>query len=271
MADLNCEASLLATVPVAETMLTETAFENGGYLESLVDQVTARDGVAGAYILVDRASARHPFQAGINVLRAYLRLCVAFSIAAPSAEVLVNGVGTWGLPCVALGASGICVGPSQPGRRIASSGLQEQGGRGGVPRLYSHQLIAELTTEEQLSAAIDAGLLDVLRDETAHSEPLFQRIDAGGTAKDVQSWAATQNNRSASSNHYLACVHREYLALRAMPSNRARQNHISRWLATAELGCDKLRRAGVEFQSPNFSRWRDVYAEELSVLRDLSS
>src|SRR5690606_36938109 len=69
---------LLATIAVEESVLRNNAFEDGGFLDAVVDQVASREGIEGVYIVVLQTLAEHPFTADSSVLRAYLHLCRRF-------------------------------------------------------------------------------------------------------------------------------------------------------------------------------------------------
>ena len=69
--DLEVSQPVLATIAVHESVLNDAAFAPAGFLDTVVDQVAARDGVDGVYIVVAQdGGAKHPFESGAAVMRA---------------------------------------------------------------------------------------------------------------------------------------------------------------------------------------------------------
>lgn len=197
----------LATIAVDESILIDAVFEPAGFLDTVADQVTAREDVDGVYVLVVQTHARHPFLTESPVLRAYLWLCDAFS-QANYRPIIVNFCGTFGQVCLAAGATDFASGPSHPTRRMSFEGFEESGGGRAVPKYYSNRTIGEYRTETDLDRIVSFDMFDVVRDATVYSEPLLAALDAGRTAASVPLWAESQNNLSESHFHFVARLFR---------------------------------------------------------------
>ncbi len=65
---------LLGTIALDEALIAQDGFLESGTLETVVDNLSARDGVAGAYVVVLQRSDRQPLRTPREVNRAYARL-----------------------------------------------------------------------------------------------------------------------------------------------------------------------------------------------------
>jgi hypothetical protein len=195
---------LIATVAISQHTLNAEAFEAGGFLDALVDQVTARKGLAGVYIVVGMYTAPgHPFETPGPVLQAYLQLSRAFRESG-AGTVMVNFADVFGFACVAAGATNFATGESQTRRRLCMNAFRDQGGGLALPHLYSHKAFGEFSSETDLNPIIKKRLINRIKDETPYSEELFEQIASGHTAADVAQWAESQNNVAAAQRHFIS-------------------------------------------------------------------
>lgn len=201
--ELEVGQPLLATVAIDEATINEAAFEENGFLDTIVDQVTSRAGIDGVYIVISQTHAKHPFETTALVNRAYLHLCSAFSYAGLEI-VFVNFCDIFGLLCVAVGATGFGTGESSKLRRLSLSAFIDGGGGGKyLPTLYSHKVVGEFLTETDLDLIVENRLLGRIRDITPHSRALFTELQQGGTAANLPNWAESHMNVSAGHRHFL--------------------------------------------------------------------
>jgi len=200
--ELQVGQPLLATVAVHEATLNEAAFSSGGFLDTVVDQVTAREGLEGVYIVIIQDEAGHPFESSGQVQSAYYYLSSAFS-GRGYGTVLTNFADVFGLVCLGSGATGVASGSSQSLRRMALAGFREEGGGIALPRLYSHKLTAELATEADLDRIVQAKLLRRVSDLSPHSDTLMQTLASGGSASQLQPWAESRSNVSTAHRHFI--------------------------------------------------------------------
>lgn len=170
---------LLATVALSDATLNEDAFRPAGFLDSLVDHVTAREGLAGVYIVIAQTGvAVHPFQLPDLVRRAYLHLSKAFRSGGVE-MIVVNFADVFGFVCSAVGATDVASGPSNSMRRLNLNAVRDEQFGVAVPQYYAHRVSAELKTETDLNRLVSAKLLRRVADGTPYSEDLLERCARG--------------------------------------------------------------------------------------------
>lgn len=260
---LDVGQPIVATVAVAETVLNEAAFASGGFLDTIVDQVTAREGLRGAYIVVAQSQKRHPLSASNLVTRAYAHLTRGFS-AFGYQFVFVNFADAFGVACVGLGASGFATGPSQNLRRLWLGGFVEEGGGFALPHLYSHRAVAEFLPERELDVLARLNLLRRVTDTTVFSRELFQALNRGRSASTVPNWAESRNNVTSAVRHFIARMIAEGASYAAV-SQAQRSNRAESWLDDAVVNQEFLvsRLVGQLETKPTFA----PVAEWLEILR----
>ena len=229
-ADLEIGEPLLATVALQDIVLNEAVFDEAGFLDAVVDQVTSREEIDGVYLLVAHTTQSHPFKLGENVARAYLHLASAF--AAAGKDCITNFADTFGLVCMAEGATGFASGQSQSLRRLSLDGFRDRGGGVAVPQFYSHRCAAEFSSETDLSKIQEVGLLRRVADETPFSQALMRRLRAGGAAGELPAWAESRNNLTAAQKHFLHRLVVEEKALAGV-SVEDRFDRVMNWLEDA--------------------------------------
>lgn len=261
--DIDVGQPIVATVALSEGVLNDSAFDRGGFLDTIVDQVSSRDGVIGAYIVVAQLQSHHPLHLPESVSRAYAHLTRAF-VGCGYDFVFVNFADTFGVACVGLGASGFATGPSQSLRRLSLAGFQDDGGGTPLPRLYSHPVIGEFLPERELSVLADKGHLSLVKDSTVHSGDLFSALERTGSAERVAAWVESRNNVAAATKHFIARMIAEgtYYARRT-PEHRAAR--ASRWLTEAaekqQFLARKLRGETIEPTYAPAATWLEHYRE----------
>lgn len=236
--DLNLGQPVIATVAVAEAVLNEGSFSEGGFLDTIADQVTARDGLGGVYIVVAQTQKQHPLCAPEFVTQAYAHLSQAFSKHGYE-FVFVNFADTFGVACLGLGASGFATGPTQSLRRLCPAAFLDEGGGLPLPHLYSHRSVAEFLPERELEKIAQLNLIRRVTDLTAQSRPLFQALNAGRTVAEVPAWAEGKNNVTAAASHFIARMIAEGSAYAAIPASQ-RTTRAESWLDDAAVNQEYL-------------------------------
>lgn len=258
--ELEVPQPLLATVALDEAVINEAAFAPAGFLDAVVDQVTAREGINGVYIVIAQSSATHPFEASPTVFRAYAHLVKAFSEFGYD-SVLTNFADVFGLVCGALGATGFSTGPSQSLRRLSLGAFSDSGQGRAYPYFYSHRLIAELATETDLDRIVAARLLSRVRDRTAYSQALMEELGRPGSARNLANWAENQNNTTASHKHFVSRMGLEDRALLNLPPSE-RVDRISDWLQGAASTFLYIRSRldeGLKGRVAPAQKWLDIF------------
>lgn len=232
---LEVEQPVLATVALHEGVINDAAFEPAGFLDTIVDQVGAREDVGGVYIVVAQdGGAGHPFETDRRVLRAYLHLVRAFADRAYE-TVVTNFADVFGLVCLGAGATAVGSGPSHSLRRLSLAGFREAGGGRPLPHFYSHPCIGEFLPESELSAVIarNRGALRRIRDITDFSAPLIEALERGASAATVPAWAEGQNNVAEAQKHFVARIAAEAHSVARRREPTERSDHIREWLEDA--------------------------------------
>jgi hypothetical protein len=222
---------VLATVAIDEAALNDSAFDEGGFLDTIVDQITSREGVDGVYLLVAQTHANHPFATDSRVLRTYLHLTRAFRGAGYSI-VLTNFAGVFGQVCIGAGATGFAAGPSHSTRRLSLEGFDESRQGRALPKLFSRRTIGEYLSESHLDPIVARRLLRRVRDVTPYSEALMEVLAAGGSAAQVPEWAESQNNISAASMHFVSRLASDARRISKVAANQ-RYEEVRDWLEDA--------------------------------------
>lgn len=250
---------VLATIAISQATLNNEAFDGGGFLEAVVDQVTARDGLAGVYIVVGlTGSGMHPFETPAPPLQAYLHLAHAFR-EARCETIILNFADVFGFVGMAVGATDIATGPSQSTRRLCLNAFRDDGGGIAVPHYYSHRVVGEFASERDLDRIVKARLFRRISDPTGYCEDLLEELASGGSAASVGAWAESQNNIAQAQRHFIARLAIEGARLQGM-SPKKRRAAIEDLLEEAEATALLIqRRVGNEVgRLAPVDAWRDL-------------
>jgi len=232
--ECGLEVPVLATIPVDESILTDTFFAPYGFLDAIVDQVTARDGIHGTYILVNQSNALHPFRMPQSVARAYIEL-VRRLASAGQEQILVNFADVLGAVCLGVGASGFASGESQSRRRLSLKGLIDVAMARRFPRYYSHATISEFYPETDLDKIVERGLLRQVSDPSPYSRRLLEALAAGRSASEIGSWAENVSNDHTSRRHFLFRLIQAEDELSREATSSSRLTSIRNWLEDATM------------------------------------
>jgi len=258
--ELDIGQPVIATVAVSEGVLNDASFNEGGYLDTIVDQVVSRDGLGGVYLVVAQTQPRHPLSAPSIVTRTYAHLTRAFANFGYE-FIFVNFADVFGIACLGLGASGFATGRSQALRRLCLAAMLDDGGGLPLPHLYSHRAVAEFLPEREMEAIAQRNLLPRVRDITTYSQDLFQALNAGEEISTITPWAETKNNVATAAKHFIARMITEGSAYSDLTVDD-RHARATAWLAGAMNNQQALveRLAGFLDTFPTYAPvvdWRD--------------
>lgn len=263
---LEVPQPLLATVAVSEATLNEAAFEDAGFLNALVDQVTARDGLGGVYIVIAQTgSPCHPFDMPANVVNGYLHLAAAFA-AAGSDDIFINFADLVGYMALAVGATAFASGPSQRLRTLHLDAMATRRGRPALPHYYSHKAIGEYLTESDLDKIAQADLVRRIADETIYSAPLLSALRKGQSAATLAAWAESPGNTTAAHRHFVRRLVREGEVMATHGTLEERREVVVDWIESGEANAlyvaRRLRKLGESHvgQYPATDEWRAMLA-----------
>lgn len=247
---------LIATIAISEAVLNDAAFEAGGFLDTVVDQITAREGLSGVYIVVAQTEANHPLSPPYSVTAAYAHLSRAFAEYGHD-FVFVNFADTFGVVCLGLGANAFATGPTQNLRRLSLAGFRDSGG-GPFPRFYSHRVVGEFLPDGDLRHVAAQRQLRRVEDRTSYSRDLLQSLAKTGRANTVANWVETRNNVfKAAQPHFITRMILEGNAYsgQTVAQRSARADHwLDDGVVNQEFLARKLAGTGVE---PNFAPVED--------------
>lgn len=228
--ELEVAQPLLATVALSDTTINDEAFSENGFLDTIVDQVTSREGIDGVYIVIMQSQKNHPFESRLDVCKAYYYLSERFS--EHYETVLTNFADVFGLVCFAAGASSFATGQSHALRRLCIQNFLDESFGMSLPHFYSHASIAEPLSEADLDLLTARNLLRRIQDSTKYSSSLMRELKSGGTAANLPAWAENQNNTSAAFKHFITRLAKEGATLNQLDLDD-RYDHIQNWLDSA--------------------------------------
>ena len=232
---LEVEQPVLATIALHEAVLNDTSFNPTGFLNTVIDQVTARENVDGVYVVVAQdGGAAHPFEADVRVLRAYLHI-VRACVDRQYETIITNFADVFGLLCMGAGATAVASGPSHSLRRLSMAGFHEQGGGHALPQYYSHPCIGEFLPEAHLTDVIaqNRGALRHIRDRTDFSISLLDALERGKSAASVPAWAEGKNNIAEAQRHFVSRFAAESHRVGRRRDPAEREQHVRDWLDDA--------------------------------------
>ncbi len=261
--ELEIAQPILATIAISDDTLNESAFTEGGFLESVIDQITARNEIDGVYIVIAQTETpTHPFEITDKVVRAYIHL-VLESLRCGIKNVITNFSDLIGFVTLGIGATAFASGPSFSLRSLNLESFRDDGGGIPLPSFYSHKVAAEYRTESDLKKIAEHQLFRRIVDETETSQPLMEALRSGRSASDLPSWAESHNNLHAAHQHY---IERLIIEGNRLKKTRPRERYetILDWLESAEANALFVhKRLGIERlgRRPHVDHWLQIIDE----------
>jgi hypothetical protein len=237
-AELDIGQPVIATVAVSEGVLNDASFNEGGFLDTIVDQVASRNGLGGVYVVVAQTQSRHPLSLLSIVTRTYAHLTRAFANAGYE-FIFVNFADVFGIACLGLGATGFATGRLQSLRRLCLAAMLDDGGGLPLPHLYTHRAVAEFLTEREMEVVAQRNLLPRVRDLTTYSQDLFQALNTGQDISTIPAWAESKNNVITAAKHFIARMIAEGAAYSDLATDE-RHARATAWLASARTHQEAL-------------------------------
>ena len=204
--DLAPNLPALVTIAISDTCLRGFTPTDNTLIDIILDQVTAR-APAGAYVVLEQANEITYNCTSANTVGALLRLVRGLKDGGLR-RVIVSYAGTAGLLALIAGADGWATGWYRSERRLRLTDIEQTEGR-AMPAYYSHPAATEFHLANDLTGVRDAGMLNLIRDETPDSGPLLAALDAGFGPQDVVPWQPRLSNVAAARSHYATVMIRE--------------------------------------------------------------
>ena len=236
---------VLATVAVSDIVLRPSAPGANAILSAVIDQVTARE-IAGVYLVVEMASEENYTCGDLNTVQSILTI-IDELVRGARMRVVVNYIGSlWPLAAASgaeIWASGYYLG--QRKLRLSEFEAEEDDVRRAFPRYHSLPIMGDLGLQADLDRINAAGLLPLLRTNSAASRPLHRALEEGRSVSDVPGWEYSASNISAASAHYTDTAARAG-ALLGHLSLGQRVEWVRRALDVATDRVARLRAAGIK-------------------------
>lgn len=219
--ELRIALPIYATIAIADSALLQLRPLDNPFLQTVTAQIGSRAGLAGAYVVVAQESedpsswiCKSP-----DTLLSLL-LIVDDIVRGAGRDVIISGMGAFGVVAFAAGARIWSTGYYRSQRRLRTSDFNDTNGR-TVPRYYSTRLLGDVGVEYDLALlASDPRGRRVLTDTPASRE-LNDVLRAGGTPAEVPEWAYAPGPPTAAMAHYNHCMQEVASALDAVePAQR---------------------------------------------------
>lgn len=262
----------LGISPLMTVGLSDVAI--GAHLSTVLDQVTARDEVAGVYAFVETSRSSSAVAVSQEVARTLLMMSY-FVGSQLGREVVVNFADSFGLACVAVGASAFAGGYEQKSRRLDFENFVEREGGGPFPKFFSMSTASYYRPERDMQRIRDERLLRLLvQDRTRPSESLFAALESGANVADLPDWRESRNNVSAARAHLIECMCNATATLNGMSSDSERAQWVLAWLQNAERDAayldSRFESAPLDDDGRHTRVWREafeLFVEEYGLLR----
>ena len=230
------------------------------HLERLLDQLTARSDLPGLYVMADTSGGSGTGAIGPDVARLLLQ-CSYLVGHRMEREVVVNFADSFGLACLAVGATAFGGGYEQKARRLDTGSYAPREGGGAFPRFFSLATTAYYRSRMDLERIRDARLLRLIEgDTTDPSEALFDALRSGRSTDAVPDWREARNNVSAARRHLIALMNGAVERVNSLPRIGERCRFALNWLQEAERNViylnSRLETTPLDDDGRHVSAWR---------------
>lgn len=240
--DLPATLPMYATVAISDGILRGTDPATNSLLQTITDNIAARNELAGAYIVLEQTAETGYVCINEETLFALLIICDDIARGAGK-QVIVNYVGPFGAVMLAAGATIWSSGYYRSQRRMKLADQEEDVGR-SYPRYYSSPAAGDLGVGEDLELLNRAGQLHSVFSRSQASLPLLHAIQTGTYPQAAPQWEYRPGNIWAAAAHYndICCKIDAYFDSRN-PADKI--NDADRWLGQAVAHAQQAGRAGV--------------------------
>jgi hypothetical protein len=232
---------VFATVALSDNVLRGIDPRQNRLVHTITNQVTARNELAGAYLVVEQASEEGYVCTSRETLLSLLILADDLNRGA-GRQVIVNYMGSFGPVILAAGARIFASGYYLSQRRLKLADFEDKNAR-AYPRYMSKKLAGDIGIESDLQEAYRLLGSTVLTD-TPVSLPLNNAIRNGVATRRVPEWAYVQQNITAAAAHYnWVTLELGRMLSSALPEQRPAV--VRRWLRAAARDAEVLRNGGI--------------------------
>lgn len=236
----------------------------GTHVQRVLDNVTARD-PHGVYFLFETSRSSGAHAVSYEVACALLDACYVIGVIAGK-EMFVNFADTFGLVCLAAGATAFAAGYERKARRLDFEYFEERGGGGAFPKFLSLTTTCRYRPERDMQRIRDQRLLRLLsNDRSIASSPLFTALDAGRDVGAVVEWRESRNNVSLARAHLIEMLARTARHIGELTTLRERVGWVLDWLQDAERNVtylnDRFEGDPLDDDGRHITPWRRAFEE----------
>ena len=260
--ELRVTLPVFATIAVSDNVLRGVEATEHPLLHTITNQITARDQLAGAYLILEQTGEDQYVCTRRESLMAMM-LIADDLVRGASRQVIANYVGTFGPVLAAVGAAIWSTGYYVSQRRMNLASFDERMGR-AKPRYFSHQLAGDVGLEKDLPAVFKSGLGDKVLTETTAGSVVGKALKSGTYPRSVPQWQYRPSVIQAAMSHYTEAMSTFGAELRSYEPVR-RADAVHKWLKQAVRLAESLERIGIQKSSVtdlvHQRVWLDVFEE----------
>ncbi len=258
---------IFATVAISDYLLFPHRPANNLLLGTIIDNLTVND-FDGIYLLVVQEAADTLRLIDRNIVESLFYISyIAGKM--HSKQIIINFADDLGFACNAIGATAFASGATVKQRRMSLVDFIDRGGGSAYPRLYSHSLIGDFLSEDDLTKIRNARLLRLInRDWTEEADSLLKALVAGETANSVPVWRQSNNNVTQANTHRIVLLKKKITDLNSLSTDNQLEAILT-WLQDAEahtaLINNKLSGCPLKEDSRHIKVWREAFENMLDV------
>jgi len=263
-AEATTDKPLFATFAVSDICFENQDPTRNLLLMTAIDQFTARPELVGVYLVINNTRGETNRIIDRTVARSILEFCNSVGLQGGK-EIIVNYTDSFGLVCIAAGASSFASGIFQKDKRLCLDDFADSGFGRLFPKFYSHATLNEYLIQRDLMELRDNRLLRLLApDETEASSNLFEVLRAGNSPEILPEWEERQNNIAGALAHYIELMDRVEQEFQAAGAEEKMQMALV-WLQEAESHCAYIQTRLTDYQGDmrHIHVWRAAYEEFL--------
>jgi hypothetical protein len=200
--------------------------------EGLLDLLSADMSLDGSYVVMETTHTS-PYVASPGLAEALLEISYHLGHR-QGREVIINYADTFGLACLAAGATGIVAGYGLKYRRFSLSDYSGGGG-GPYPRFASLRTFCRYLASADMERIRDEDLLSEFdSDTTPASKSLLQALSSGKSANDVLRWETERNRTAAAKAHYVQRLRRAVDEITSLDNVKSRVGRMQKLMLRAD-------------------------------------
>lgn len=258
--EVEANVPVYATIAFDDFVIRQRRPLESPFLQSIAAQIAARPRLAGAYIVLAQESE----QDGTYVCRSPDSLLAVLTLVNDIAhlagrQVIVNGMGPFGVAAFAAGARIWASSFYRSSRRIRTSDSDDREGFATTfPRYFSVPLLGDVGVRTDLAQLARDQRTVALLTDTPPAAGVNEVLRGGDAPSTVPAWAYAAGNRTAAMAHYLWCMQQLDATVTAVPAGD-RVELVARLLRDAETHAAEAQ--GVLAANPQYRRGGKRYSD----------